>query len=177
MKPPLLLWHSLMLALVQRLQQEMAESQADFVLNSKDHLQNVEFPLDLARLAQVHLSPVLHLDLAHLARVHLSPVLRLDLAHLARVHLSRVLRLARVHLARVHLSPVLLLARVHLARVHLARVHLSPVLRLARVHLARVLRLAQVRFSLALRLDYEGSPLVAAQSDHLVQGHFALNHC
>jgi len=117
-----------MLALVRRLQTEMAESQADFVLNLKDHLQNVEFPLDLARLA----------------RVRLSLVLRLDLAHLARVRLSRVLRLARVHWARVHLSPVL----------RLARVHLSP----------------------ALRLDYAGSPMVAAQSDHLVQGHFALNH-
>jgi hypothetical protein len=91
-----------MLALVQRLQQEMAESQADFVLSSKDHLQNVEFPLDLARLARVRLSLVLRLDLAHLARVRLSRVLRL-----ARVHLSRGLRLALAHLAKVHLSPAL----------------------------------------------------------------------
>jgi hypothetical protein len=133
-----------MLALVRRLQTEMAESQADFVLNSKDHLQNVEFPLDLARLGRVHLSPVLRLELAHLAQVHLSPVLRLDLAHLARVRLSRVLRLDLAHLARVRLSPVL----------RLAQVHLSP----------------------ALRLDYVGSPLVAAQSDHLALWHFALNH-
>ena len=106
-----------MLALVRRFQIEMAESQADFVLNSKDHLQNVEFPLDLARLERVHLSPVLRLARVHLAMVHLSPVLRLDLARLARVRLSRVLRLARVHLAMVHLSRVLRLARVHWAPV------------------------------------------------------------